>query len=728
MSEELQKLKTSFMKIKGFSFRTQIFFLIMVFIVASSAVSFYTNQQFILRDKQSSLVELQTVRVTQVKSQVEANIDSLKGLILESAVRLLDKTRAKPDLNSDDWQYLVAGSEAWLSIGIDRSSAPASAVAGKELLIELSEDKEWVLWSQGIEVASGNEQKEIPVQAKFRSNLLFKSLSALKEGALNVVLVRRNSPKNYELLWGNPEAIHNLNVIDEIDDTVLGFSSGKGSNELTFSGEKFFVSKEIIENTPWVVYSSVKQSTLISGLKFLVAEQSFWILTIVLFAGIMTIWFARRFSKPIETLVAASKELETGDFSVRVQPEGPTELLSLGSAFNHMGEALDQREKALKAAQDALIQNEKLAALGTLSAGIAHEVKNPLAGILGNADLLASALKKAAVTGKALQHVETIRKETKRCREIIDSLMRFSRQESTTSEKKEVDLELVVWDSINLVEHSLNMQGFKIEKKFPDDLPVVLGVANQIEQVLLNMLQNAGHAMEASGGKVITVGIESFDSIANAKPGAFVPLEPNKISGQVVRIWIKDEGTGMSPEIQRRIFEPFFTTKEAGKGTGLGLAVTMGILADHEVRLSIDSAVGQGTTFYIDFGAVGPRSEEFKDKVAKMRQRASGGEQGEFDVGSASHSEPAFVATEEKTNIVMAPPDRDDGIDLGVLGDDKPIALFDEPPVSTPKQPPRPPTRPMAKPPVAAKPSNENSVVKEKTSTGFAVRKPKMKG
>lgn len=696
---------------RGLPMRLQLFGLIMVFIVVSSVISFYTNQQFILRDKKSSLRELQILRIEQVRSKIEGRIETLKGTVLESALRLLDTTRARPDLNPEDWQYLIAGTNRWVAPVLGEQDAPPSAAAGAELVIELSADKEWLLWSQSIEVAQGNQKKVIPVQAKFRAALVFRSIEDLRDGALNLVLVRRQGPKAYDLVWGNSEGLENLQRIDDIDADVLGQATTSASREIGQGASHYFVAWGSAQGTPWVALSSVEQSTLVAGLRHLVAEQIFWIFTVILLAVIISIWFARRFSRPIETLVDASKHLETGDFSTRVSPEGPLEMQSLGAAFNHMGQALEDRENALRAAQDALIQNEKLAALGTLSAGIAHEVKNPLAGILGNADLLAGALK-AVANPKAQQYVETIRKETKRCREIIDSLMRFSRQDNTTVEKVQVDLELVAWDSVNLVEHSLNMQGFQILKSFPDDMPVVMGTANQIEQVLLNMLQNAGHAMEASGGKNITIGLSQFANETEATAGGFIALAPEHFSGPIARIWIKDEGTGMSPEIQRRIFEPFFTTKEAGKGTGLGLAVTMGILADHQVRLSIDSAVGQGTTFYIDFAAVGPRSAEFKNKVAKMREKAQGGEQSEFDVGSGGASAglsalgdlPTPEDEMQTASRIVAPShSHDDGIDLGILGDDKPIALFEEGDSE------------LAAPPV------------EKTVTGFSIRKPKAK-
>jgi len=690
----------------GIPLRLQLFGLIIGFIVVVSLVSFNTSYQFILNDKESSLRELQLLRVEQVRSKVESRIEILKGQVLESGLRLVDSTRAKPELDVNEWQYLVADTHRWISPATLAEQVPQQAQAAAPLAFELSADKEWVLWSQQLEVITGASRRSVAVQAKFRSSLIFKSIAEFQEGGLDVVMVRRNGPNSYDLIWGKESALEKILAVDKVDASLLAQVSELGSREVMLGDDPLYLAWGSAQATPWTVVSAVPQSTLVAGLSYLVANQGFWVIVIVLLAVIVSIWFARRFSKPIEILVEASQSLETGDFSTRVSPGGPTELRSLGAAFNHMGQSLEDREAALKSAQDALIQNEKLAAVGTLSAGIAHEVKNPLAGILGNADLLAAALETSGAPAKTAQYVETIRKETKRCREIVDSLMRFSRQESSSADKAEVDLELVAWDVVNLVEHSLNMQGFRLEKQFSDDVPVVLGVANQIQQVLLNMVQNAGHAMESTDGKTIVIGVDGFASLDAAPAGSFIALDQGTIQGPVARVWIRDEGTGMSPEIQRRIFEPFFTTKEAGKGTGLGLAVTMGILGDHGVRLSIESAVGAGTTFYMDFGAVGPRSEAVLEKIAQKRQKASGGAESAFDVGaSAARAENVLAESQMPEHDIAAHLGAD--VDLGVMGDDKPISIFEDP---------------------AAMSEIAGGAGPEKTVTNFSVRKPKLKG
>jgi signal transduction histidine kinase len=386
-----------------------------------------------------------------------------------------------------------------------------------------------------------------------------------------------------------------------------------------------------------VAAAFVDQEQILRGFRRALAEQAFWALLILGFGVIAARFLASRMSKPIEQMVAATRVIQTGDFQVRLAADRPDELGDLATAFNLMGQGLDDREKALKSAQMALVQSEKLAALGTLSAGIAHEVKNPLAGILGHADMALDGAKKlnAAPDSPLLRHLETIQKEVKRCRGIIDNLMRFSRKDTENKvENEPMDLEIVCWEAIHLTEHSLNMQKVKIEKNFSKDAMMILGNSNQIEQVVLNMIQNAGHAMPDGG--TIKVSTEFFDDEGQAPIGAFLAYQNEEFKGSFMRVTISDTGIGMSEEVQRKIFEPFFTTKPKGVGTGLGLSVTMGILGDHHARVSLNSAPGQGTAFLLDFMTKESRSEKVLAQLEELRHRSGGGAKLASDVGGAS--------------------------------------------------------------------------------------------
>jgi signal transduction histidine kinase len=241
-----------------------------------------------------------------------------------------------------------------------------------------------------------------------------------------------------------------------------------------------------------------------------------------------------------------------------------------------MATELDSREKALKGAQAALVQSEKMAAFGQLGAGIAHEIKNPLAGILGLTQL---SLRRATEDDPVYKNLTIIEKETNRCTTIIQNLLKFARQEKVAFEP--VNINQVAQDAAAIVEHQLEMHKVKLKKNFASSLPMISGNANQIQQVLVNLMINAQQAMEGSPGEV-TVTTLSLDS-------------------SHVQVQIRDNGSGIPEDIQAKIFEPFFTTKEVGKGTGLGLSVSYGIIKEHKGEIKVESSPEKGTTFKIEF-------------------------------------------------------------------------------------------------------------------------------
>jgi predicted Zn finger-like uncharacterized protein len=211
-----------------------------------------------------------------------------------------------------------------------------------------------------------------------------------------------------------------------------------------------------------------------------------------------------------------------------------------------------------------------------LGAGIAHEIKNPLAGILGLTQL---SLRKAAEDDPVYKNLAIIEKETNRCTTIIQNLLKFARQEKVAFEP--VNINRVAQDAAAIVEHQLEMHKVKLHKNFATSLPMISGNANQIQQVLLNLMINAQQAMEGRPGEV-TVTTLSLDS-------------------SHVRVQISDNGPGIPEDLQAKIFEPFFTTKEVGKGTGLGLSVSYGIIKEHKGEIIVESSPETGTTFNIDF-------------------------------------------------------------------------------------------------------------------------------
>jgi len=313
-------------------------------------------------------------------------------------------------------------------------------------------------------------------------------------------------------------------------------------------------------------------------------KNVFIITTLFAFAVSLVIglYFAGTLSEPILKLAKITGEIARGNFLVNIDVKSKDEIGELASDFSKMGHELYDREQELNTAHSALIQSEKMSAFGQISAGIAHEVKNPLTGILGHTQLTKEKILKMCsnnIPPDVDNSLNIIEKETKRCKMIIENLMKFSRQEKT--QFVEEDISAVVRGGIALVDHQLTIGGVKIERDIPDGFPKIMCSGNQIEQVLMNIMLNAQHAMENSSQKKLTVRVKQ---------------------GRVgyARIEIIDTGTGMPDEVKKRIFEPFFTTKASGKGTGLGLSVSYGIVKDHKGILDVESKEGEGTTFIIE--------------------------------------------------------------------------------------------------------------------------------
>lgn len=291
-------------------------------------------------------------------------------------------------------------------------------------------------------------------------------------------------------------------------------------------------------------------------------------------AAAASLIFARRLSKPLERLTDAAGKVGKGEFEVTVTSESSDEIGTLSRSFNQMTEELRAREVKLAGANAALVQSEKLAAFGQLGAGIAHEVKNPLAGILGYTQL---ALRKTDEESPIRKNLTIIEKETRRCTEIISNLLQFARQETTDNEP--MDINAVVDASLQIVDHQLGVNNVRIHRELAADLPTVNGNPNQLQQALMNFAINAQQAMGEYGGNLT--------------------VRTRGTADEQVIIEVEDDGPGIPEDIRAKIFEPFFTTKPAGQGTGLGLSVTYGIIKDHGGDIRIEDVQGGGTRFVV---------------------------------------------------------------------------------------------------------------------------------
>ena len=238
-------------------------------------------------------------------------------------------------------------------------------------------------------------------------------------------------------------------------------------------------------------------------------------------------------------------------------------------------------EKRLKASQAQLVQSGKMAAVGQLAAGVAHEVNNPLQIILSRVQLLMLRHQEQDGLVKDLRLIES---NVKRISRIIRSLLDFARHNSGDEEHKEIDLVYLVNQTINLMHHLLEKGKVEARLHVESDEPSrIAGNTGEMEQVFLNLIINALQAMGEEGGE-LRVDIERADD-------------------QII-VRLQDTGQGIPEENLPKIFDPFFTTREEAGGTGLGLSIIFGIVEKHNGRIEVDSEVGQGTTFTLRFPAL----------------------------------------------------------------------------------------------------------------------------
>lgn len=307
-------------------------------------------------------------------------------------------------------------------------------------------------------------------------------------------------------------------------------------------------------------------------------------------AGLVTLFTRRRVVRPVRHLYDATRRIAAGNFAAVVPIDTRDELGVLERSFNEMAASLSEarsarqelldslerkvseRTTALRQAQERMMQGEKLSSLGRLAASVAHEINNPLAGILTYAKLLIRTLEEGAehdkVRASAVKQLKLVQRETERCSAIVRNLLDFARERELTL--KPTSVNRVIEEGLVLVSNQARLQSITLEKHF-GDVPDVMADFGQIRQAAINIIVNACDAMPQGG----TLAIETT------------------LDGPQVRVRFTDTGAGIEKAQLSRVLDPFFTTKPMG--TGLGLSVVYGIVERHGGRLEIESEVGQGT-------------------------------------------------------------------------------------------------------------------------------------
>ncbi len=303
---------------------------------------------------------------------------------------------------------------------------------------------------------------------------------------------------------------------------------------------------------------------------------------LLVLAGILAIavviWLSLRYlvGRPVQRLLKATDAVAEGDLGYRLEVRRKDELGRLAASFNAMTENL-------QLAKDQLYRSDKLASLGRLAAGVAHEINNPLTGVLSFSSFL---LKRSPEGSEEREDLETIVRETKRCGTIVKGLLDFSRQVSPR--KTRACLNTAVRRAIDIARNQLAVNNISAELDLEPDLPELVADSGQMMQVLLNLVVNAADAIGSEGDGKIRISTAKIS--LNGEPG--------------VEVRVEDNGPGIAPDLADSVFDPFFTTK-GNAGTGLGLSVVWGIVDEHGGTIRFENNAGGGTIFILQFPIAG---------------------------------------------------------------------------------------------------------------------------
>jgi two-component system NtrC family sensor kinase len=343
----------------------------------------------------------------------------------------------------------------------------------------------------------------------------------------------------------------------------------------------------------------------------------------LLMLGLMTvftavfIWFVVNI--PVKNLTKGTQEIIKGNLDHRIPVRSKDEIGRLAASFNQMAdevkrahdeltqwaqtleERVAQKTEELQRAQINMIQMEKMVSLGKLASTVAHELNNPLEGVLTYAKLLKRSVKAGILNEEEAREIQSelsiIADETARCGNVVKNLLLFSRQK--VGAFQESDIRIAIENSLKLIDHHLRIHNIALQTSFPDDKLSLICDIQQIEQALLAIEINAVEAMPEGGVLTLSAQLDTANKNVN--------------------ISIKDTGSGINDKDLPHIFEPFFTTKENGKGTGLGLAVAYGIIERHNGTIEVRSKQRQGSEFIITLPIKKERVGDSTESASEQR-------------------------------------------------------------------------------------------------------------
>ena len=326
----------------------------------------------------------------------------------------------------------------------------------------------------------------------------------------------------------------------------------------------------------------------------------------ILLGSTVVWWLVSKVTAPLRELRDSAEAVGQGDYSRRVAVRSQDECGELAMVFNRMTESIQSSRQqleltveSLKTTQAQLIQSEKLSGIGEFVAGVAHELNNPLTSVMGFSELLAA---QADGNPQQQRQLTMIHQSAQRCQKIVQSLLSFARHHQP--ERKLVCLNRLVEDAVEILHYQLRTNNIEILTELDPHLPEATVDPHQLQQVFLNLINNARQAIEGHQSK-------GWIKITTAAVG------------ERVRVTFRDSGPGIAPEHLQKLFDPFFTTKEIGKGTGLGLSLCYGIVKEHGGTITVRSPRGAGAIFTLELPVAAGTTQSHKSFAPPMLENVN---------------------------------------------------------------------------------------------------------
>ncbi len=329
--------------------------------------------------------------------------------------------------------------------------------------------------------------------------------------------------------------------------------------------------------TPKAIFGLIMSTNDLAETKRKVINNYIAISVVILvILTLINFFIVNAMSRPLKEMALLTDSVVRGDLTQRIHIDSEDELSDLADSLNNMVAALQKQREELDLTIEQLIHQEKLASLGGMAAGIAHEVGNPLSIIVGYTRMLL----RREPQGEEREQLQRISEAARRIERLSRNLLMYSRP--AVQEHETLDINRVIEDSLAMVEHQFKKErNYRVVKRLSPNVRQITGNPSRLQQVFVNLFNNSFQAMPSGGS--LTVSTRSSDD------------------GEMLVVEIADTGTGIPPELLPRIFDPFFTTKSEEKGTGLGLSITQRIVSDHRGQIRVSSTLGEGTTFTINF-------------------------------------------------------------------------------------------------------------------------------